>query len=54
MNSAANVIRIIGSRPPELKYQTRQISDSAAAEAFRACPPGSLVAAEDTLPASLP
>ena len=54
MNSAASVIRNSGKKPPVLKYQIRQISESPAAAAFSACPPGSLVAAEVTFPASLP
>ena len=54
MNSAARVIRSERQKPPELKYQIRQSSESAAAPAFSIWPPGSLVAAEVTLPASLP
>lgn len=37
-----------------VEYQIKQINERPAAPAFNIWPPGSLVAAEDTLPASLP
>ncbi|CUI00331.1 hypothetical protein PHA8399_02460 [Leisingera aquaemixtae] len=54
MNSAASVISTRGRKPPVLKYQIRQMKERPAALAFSMWPPGSLVAAEVTLPASLP
>ncbi len=54
MNSAISVMIAKGTMPPVPKYQIRQSTEMIAAPAFSAWPPGSFLATEVTLPASLP
>ena len=54
INSAIAVRTSTGASSPVCRYHTRQATDTIAAIAFSRCPPGSLVAADVTFPASLP